>query len=83
MQQTAQLINQQLVQNQSVAENNFTEAIDKLSQTSSEIFMKADNELNSTFKRLAVGVDLMNDYLKQLGQQQIGGGKKKKGFFGR
>lgn len=83
LRETSELLNNRLSQSQQTVEANFTEAVEKLSNTSTDIFLKADSELNSTFKRLATGVDLINGSLKKLGEQQIEGGTKKKGLFGR
>ena len=70
--------------NQKVAEESFTEAVKKLSETSGEVFIKSHLELEKTFGRIAGGIDLINQALRDLGQNKIPDeAKRKKGFFGR
>lgn len=69
---------------QKVVEASFTEAVRKLSDTSSEIFIRSDQELNRTFEKIATGVDLINKSLRDLGDHRIpDDAKKKRGFFRR
>lgn len=79
--ESSELIRMQLMTGQQEMTKAFTEAADRLSQTSSNIFMNSDNELDSVFKRLSSGVDLINISLKKLGENQIP--NTKKGWFGR
>lgn len=80
--ESTELMRAQMASGQSEMTTAFTEAADRLSKTSSQIFMKSDNELEVVFKRLASGVDLINGSLKKLGESQIPNDKKK-GWFGR
>lgn len=75
---------QSLDSNQKVIEESFTEAVKKLSETSGEVFIKSHMELEKTFGRIAGGIDLINQALRDLGQNKIPvEAKRKKGFFGR
>ncbi|MFK7910686.1 MAG: MotA/TolQ/ExbB proton channel family protein [Akkermansiaceae bacterium] len=61
-------------------EVSFTKAVEKLSETTSKIYLRSDNELDESFKKIATGIDLMNVSLAKLGEKKIP--NKKKGFFG-
>lgn len=75
---------QSLDSNQKVIETSFTDAVKKLSDTSGEVFIKSHLELSKTFERIAGGIDLINNALRDLGQNKIPDeAKRKKGFFGR
>lgn len=62
-------------------EQSFSKAVEKLSETSSKIYLRSDNELDESFKKISTGIDLMNASLAKLGEKKIP--NKKKGFFGR
>lgn len=82
--QTSASLQEHLNTHQQTVEGAFQDAVAKLSDTSSEIFLRSDRELNRTFERLAIGIDLMNKSLRELGAQQIPtDSPKKRGFFRR
>lgn len=84
LRETSEILHNRLNAHQQVVEGSFGEAILKLSDTSSEIFIRSDQELNRTFDKLATGVDLINASLRKLGDHKIPtDGKKKRGFFRR
>ncbi len=73
-----------LDEHRSTVEKGFEEAVRKLSDTSSEIFIRSDRELNRTFENLANGIDLMNRALRDLGEKQLPNpDRKRKGLFKR
>lgn len=77
-------LQQRLDGHQELVEGQFVAAVTKLSETSSEIFIRSDQELNRTFEKIATGIDLMNKSLRELGEKQLPEeGKKKRRFFGR
>ena len=77
-------LNSRLAAHQQTVEASFTEAIKKLSDSSSDVFLRSGMELNRTFEKLANGIDLINHALRDLGQNQIPvEAKKKRGFFSR
>ena len=55
-----------------------------LTDTSSGIFLKSNQELNRTFEKIATGIDLINNALRDLGQNKIpDDARKKRGWFRR
>lgn len=81
---TGEKINTQIDSHQQLMQESFTKAVEKLSDTSSEVFLRAHQELNQTFDKIATGIDLMNKALRELGESRIpNDAKKKRGFFGR
>lgn len=77
-----ELIQDRLDSHRSVVEGSFTDAVTRLSETSSEIFLKSHAQLDRTFENIANGVESINRALKDLGENQIPNeAKKKKGFF--
>ena len=77
-------LNSRLAAHQQTVEASFTEAIKKLSDSSSDVFLRSGMELNRTFEKIANGIDLINHALRDLGQNQIPvEAKKKRGFFSR
>lgn len=67
-----------------VVEESFREAITKMSETSSEVFLKSHMQLERTFENISHGIDTINRSLKDLGENKIPNeAKKKKGFFSR
>jgi flagellar motor component MotA len=69
---------------QKTVEESFTESVRRLNETSAEVFNRSSTELSKTFERIATGIDLINDALRDLGQNKIPDeAKRKKGFFGR
>lgn len=77
-------MNQRLAIHQETVEKSFTEAVAKLSDTGTEVFSRSQIELTKTFEKMAVGIDLLNQALRDIGQNQIpDSAKKKRGFFGR
>jgi len=78
------LMNRRLASHQETVEKSFTDAVNKLSETGTAVFIRSHDELTKTFEKLAVGIDLINHALRDLGQNQIpDSAKKKRGFFGR
>ncbi|MBK1832495.1 MotA/TolQ/ExbB proton channel family protein [Roseibacillus ishigakijimensis] len=72
----------QMRQTSEVLEGNLVQASDKLTQTSSELFLRSHTELDQTFKRIATGIDHINQALRELGKDGLPGeAKKKKGLF--
>ena len=68
--------------NQSTVEKAFTTAVTKLSESSSEAFLKSQQNLNKSFESIATGIDSINHALRKLGEDQIPSTeKKKRGFF--
>ncbi|MFK7850255.1 MAG: MotA/TolQ/ExbB proton channel family protein [Akkermansiaceae bacterium] len=71
-----------LESHQATVESSFTDAVKKLSDTSGEVFIQSHTELNKTFSNIANGIDLINQALRDLGQNKIPDeAKRKKGFF--
>jgi hypothetical protein len=84
MRETGKTLETRLDDHQKVVESSFTEAVAKLSDTSSKIFIRSDQELNRTFDKIATGVSLINKSLRDLGENKIPeDAKKKRGFFRR
>lgn len=61
---------------------NFVTATDRLSKATSEIVTRSENGIQSTFDRIAVGIDQLNNSFKRLGSEQIPT-ERKPGFFSR
>jgi flagellar motor component MotA len=81
---TGEILQTRLDSHQKVVETSFASAVDKLSETSSEVFIKSHVELGRTFEKIANGIDLINHALRDLGANRIpDDAKKKRGFFGR
>ena len=71
-----------LRQHQETVEGSFKQAVEKLTDTSTEIFLRSDKELNHTFERLAAGIDQMNRLLREVGEKGVPDDlKKKRGLF--
>ena len=83
LQQSSETLESRLEAHQKKVEGSFDEAITKLTDSSSEIFLRTHVELNKTFEKIATGIDLMNQSLRKLGDHKIPTDGKKKGFFGR
>lgn len=81
LQQSSDTLQNRLEMHQHTVEQSFTESMEKLNDTSSEVFLRAHKELNQTFERIAVGIDLINKSLGDLGGKKIP--TRKKGFFRR
>jgi flagellar motor component MotA len=81
MSQTGKALKSSLDSNQSTMEKSFTEAITKLSDSSSEIFLKSHLNLDKSFESIARGIDSINQALRKLGEEQIPIEEKKKGGF--
>jgi hypothetical protein len=81
---TGEILQKRLDSHQQVVETSFTNAVNKLTDTSGEIFIKSHIELSRTFEKIANGIDLINHALRDLGANKIPDeAKKKRGFFGR
>lgn len=77
-------MNRNLAAHQETVEKSFKEAVVKLSDTGTEVFIRSHVELTKTFEKMAVGIDLLNNALRDIGANQIpDSAKKKRGFFGR
>lgn len=75
-------MDKRLQSHQVTVETAFTDAVKKLSETSSEVFIQSNIELKKTFTSIATGIDLINQALRDLGQNKIPDeAKQKKGFF--
>lgn len=82
MSQAGEALKASLDSNQSTIEKSFTEAVTKLSDSSSEIFLKSHMNLNRSFESIASGIESINRSLHDLGEKQIPNeAKKKRGFF--
>lgn len=82
--QAGENMNRNLAAHQETVEKSFKEAVAKLSDTGTEVFIRSHVELTKTFEKMANGIDLLNSALRDLGQNQIpDSAKKKRGFFGR
>lgn len=81
---TGEILQTRLDSHQQVVETSFTNAVNKLSETSGEVFIKSHVELGRTFEKMANGIDLINHALRGLGGNKIpDDAKKKRGFFSR
>lgn len=84
LKESGEMLRTGLDEHRKTVESSFTEAVKKLSDTSSEIFIRSDQELNKTFEKIANGIDIMNQSLRDLGEKKIpNDAKKKRGLFGR
>jgi biopolymer transport protein ExbB/TolQ len=84
LQQTSEILQSRLASHQQRVEDSFGQAIQKLSDTSSEIFLRSHQELSKTFEKISIGIDLINKSLREIGDHQIPtDAKKRKGFFRR
>ena len=74
----------QLNQTHTKLESSLDQAVTKLSDTSSELFLKSHNNLTRSFESIASGIESINRSLRQLGESQISGAiPKKRGLFSR
>jgi len=84
LKQTGEMLEKRLDDHKAVVEAAFTQAVTKMSDTSSETFMKSNMQLERTFENIAHGITSINKALKDLGENQIpNDAKKKRGFFSR
>jgi len=84
LKESSQALRGGLESHQKTVEASFTDAVKKLTDTSSEIFIRSDQELNHTFEKIATGIDVMNQSLRDLGEKQIPNeAKRKRGLFRR
>jgi biopolymer transport protein ExbB/TolQ len=82
--ETSEFLHRNLAHHQQTLETAFAEATHKITESSSEIFMKSHNELEQSFQRISAGIDLINKALRDLGERQIpNDARKRKGFFRR
>ncbi|MFT6179146.1 MAG: hypothetical protein ACJAQT_002964 [Akkermansiaceae bacterium] len=80
--ESAEFLQVKLGAHQKIVENTFMEAVTKMSETSRDVFLRSNNQLETSFENIATGIDTMNRALKDLGEKQIPNeGKKKRGFF--
>lgn len=81
---TGETLRTRLASHQETVEKSFTEAVTKLSDTGTEVFIRSHVELTKTFEKMVTGIDLINHALRDLGQNKIPDtAKKKRGLFGR
>lgn len=81
---TGETLQTRLASHQETVETSFKEAVEKLSDTGTEVFIRSHVELTKTFEKMAIGIDLINHALRDLGQNKIPDtAKKKRGLFGR
>lgn len=74
----------QLNETHSKLEGSLDKAVSKLSDTSSELFLKSHTNLTRSFESIASGIESINRSLRLLGEKQIPGAiPKKRGFFSR
>ncbi|MBK1827888.1 MotA/TolQ/ExbB proton channel family protein [Haloferula rosea] len=84
LKESGQALRSGLDEHRKTVETSFTDAVKKLTDTSSEIFIRSDQELNRTFEKIATGIDVMNQSLRDLGEKQIpNDAKRKRGLFRR
>ncbi|MGE9268652.1 MAG: MotA/TolQ/ExbB proton channel family protein [Verrucomicrobiales bacterium] len=82
--EAGETLQQRLDQHQAKVESDFETAITKLSDTSSDVFLRSHQNLERSFERMTNGIDQINTALRKLGEQQIPNeAKKKRGLFGR
>ena len=82
--EAADMMNHRLANHQHTVEKSFQEAVTTLTQTGTDAFLRSNAELTKTFQNISDGIDGINKALRDLGQNQIpDGAKKKRGFFGR
>lgn len=82
--EAGETMNKRLATHQETVEQSFKEAVAKLSDTGTEVFIRSHVELTKTFEKMAVGIDLLNNALRDIGANQIpDSAKKKRGFFGK
>ena len=77
-------MNRNLAAHQETVEKSFKEAVSKLSDTGTEVFIRSHVELTKSFEKMGNGIDLLNIALRDIGANRIpDSAKKKLGFFGR
>ena len=77
-----ELMQDRLDDHKKVVEDSFTDAVSRMSKSSSDIFIKSHSQLELTFQNIANGVESINRALKDLGEKKIPNeAKKKRGFF--
>jgi flagellar motor component MotA len=73
----------QIQDNQYLVQQSFIEATQTLTASADNLFTKSQEELDTTLKRLADGVEQINVGLDKLGLDKIPGKKSRRGLFGR
>lgn len=74
----------QLNQTHANIEQSLNQAVSKLTDTSSELFLKSHTNLTRAFESIASGIESINRGLRHLGEKQVPGAvPKKRGFFSR
>ena len=80
--ETAEFLQLKLGDHQKVVEKTFTDAAGKLLETSRDVFLRSNQQLENSFQSIATGIDSINRALRDLGENQIPSeARKKKGFF--
>ena len=82
--EAGETMNRNLAAHQETVEKSFKEAVSKLSDTGTEVFIRSHVELTKSFEKMGNGIDLLNIALRDIGANRIpDSAKKKLGFFGR
>lgn len=82
--EVAETMNSRLISHQETVEKSFKDAVNKISDRGTEVFVQSQIEMIKTFDKMAIGIDLLNKSLADLGQNPIPETiKKKRGLFGR
>lgn len=81
--ETAEFLQLKLGEHQKTVEKTFTDAASKLLETSRDVFLRSNKNLENSFQSIATGIESINVSLRTLGENQIPNEakKKKKGFF--
>ena len=80
--ETSEFLQVRLGEHQRVVEKTFTDAASKLLETSRDVFLRSNKNLEESFQNIATGINSINVSLKALGENQIPNEvKRKKGFF--
>lgn len=80
--ETSEFLQVKLGEHQRVVEKTFTDAASKLLETSRDVFLRSNKNLEDSFQSIATGIASLNLSLQALGEKEIPNEvKKKKGFF--
>lgn len=80
--ETAEFIQLRITDHQKTVQKTFTDAASKLIETSRDVFLRSNKNLENSFHSIATGIDSINTSLRALGENQIPNeAKKKKGLF--
>lgn len=80
--ESAEFLQLRLTDHQKIMEKTFTDAASKLLETSRDVFLRSNKNLETSFASIATGIDSINRSLQDLGEKQIPNeAKKKRGLF--